>query len=179
MTARALEERTFTPDEDRESLASVFSFLAAHERLRDSGSTPNLSYALVGIDEHDRIELPAEVHQALKQIVAALMAGKAVTVAPHSMTLTSQQTADLLGVSRPTVIRLIDKQELPAERVGTRHRLRLDDVLTYREARRKRQYDALAAMEVDIDTEDDPAQVREQLREVRHLVADRRRKAKG
>ncbi|MBF6358298.1 helix-turn-helix domain-containing protein [Nocardia higoensis] len=179
MTAQALEERTFIPDGDRESLASVFSFLAAHERLRESGAKPNPCYALVGIDEHDRIELPAEVHQALKQIVASLMAGKAVTVAPHSMTLTSQQAADLLGISRPTVIRLIDKQELPAERVSTRHRLRLDDVLTYREARRRRQYDALAAMEVDIDAEENPEKVREQLREVRHLVAERRRKAKG
>lgn len=124
MPAQALEEQTFIPDEDRESLASVFSFLAAHERLRDAASKPDPSYALVGVDEHDRIELPAE-------------------------------------------------------RVGTRHRLRLDDVLAYRETRRRRQYDALAAMEVDIDTEGEPAKVREQLREVRRLVAERRRKAKG
>ncbi|WP_216917367.1 helix-turn-helix domain-containing protein [Nocardia noduli] len=171
MNAQALEQKTFIPADDHEQLAPVLSFLTAHERR---GAAADPGYALVGIDEHDRIELPENVHQALKQVVAALLAGKAVTVAPHSTTLTSQQAADLLGVSRPTVKRLIEKNELAAERVGTRHRLRLDDVLAYRDARRRRQYDALAATTVDIDSEDDPATVQEQLRAVRRLVAERR-----
>ncbi|HUO38419.1 MAG TPA: helix-turn-helix domain-containing protein [Mycobacterium sp.] len=47
------------------------------------------------------------------------------------MTLTTQQAADLLGVSRPTVVRLIKSGELAAERIGNRHRLVLDDVLSY------------------------------------------------
>jgi excisionase family DNA binding protein len=100
------------------------------------------SYALVGIDEHDRIELPEAIHQALTKVVAALHAGKAVTIAPQTMILTTQQAADLLGVSRPTVVRLINDKILPAERIANRHRLLLDDVLSYREERRKRQYDA-------------------------------------
>ncbi len=90
------------------------------------------------------------------------------------MTLTSQQAADLLGVSRSTVKRLIDKNELAAERVGTCHRLRLDDVLAYRADRRQRQYAALATTSVDIDAEDDPADIREQLRAARRAVAARR-----
>jgi len=68
-----------------------------------------------------------------------------MTIAPQSMTLTTQQAADLLGVSRPTIVRLINDNVLPAERIGNRHQLLLDDVLGYRESRRKRQYDALAA----------------------------------
>lgn len=66
--------------------------------------------------------------------MAALHAGKAVTIAPQSMTLTTQQAADLLGVSRPTVVRLIKSGELAAERIGNRHRLVLDDVLAGRPA---------------------------------------------
>ncbi|WP_214608203.1 helix-turn-helix domain-containing protein [Mycobacterium tuberculosis] len=100
--------------------------------------------------------------------MAALHAGKAVTIAPQSMTLTTQQAADLLGVSRPTVVRLIKSGELAAERIGNRHRLVLDDVLAYREARRQRQYDALAA-------DEDPEVICEQLREARRVVAARRR----
>ncbi|RDI65701.1 helix-turn-helix domain-containing protein [Nocardia pseudobrasiliensis] len=173
MGGRALEEKTFIPAGDPQDLAPVLSFLTAHEQRW--GTQAQLSYALVGIDEHDRIELPEEVHQALKQVVAALLAGKAVTVAPRSMTLTSQQAADLLGVSRPTVIRLIDRGDLPAERVGNRHRLRLDDVLVYREARRNRQYEALAETAVDIDAEDDPEEIREQLRQARRIMAERRK----
>lgn len=176
MTMPAIEEQTFLPTEDRGELATVLGFLDAHERRR--GSLAHPSYALVGVDQHDRIELPEHVHQALKQVVTALLAGRAVTVAPRSMALTSQQAADVLGVSRPTVIRLIDKGELPAERIGTRHRLRLDDVLHYRAIRRERQYDFLAATAIDIDAEDDPAVVQEQLRQVRRDIA-RRHEAKG
>lgn len=172
MSVQAIESRTFLP-EQTEDLAPVLSFLTAHERRR--GRTAEPSYALVGADEHDRIELPREVHQALRQVVAALHAGKAVTVAPQSMTLTTQQAADLLGVSRPTVVRLINSGELAAERVGNRHRLVLDDVLAYREDRRKRQYEALAATALDIGADEDPDVIREQLREARRVAAEGRR----
>ncbi|WP_324384037.1 helix-turn-helix domain-containing protein [Gordonia sp. (in: high G+C Gram-positive bacteria)] len=94
------------------------------------------------------------------------------------MTLTTQQAADLLGVSRPTIVRLINDGHINAERVGNRHRLLLDDVLAYRDARRTQQYDAIAATSVAIDAEDDPAVVRKQLREVRKAVAARRKTSK-
>jgi excisionase family DNA binding protein len=172
MNAEALQTTTLLPDHPEE-LASVVGFLAAHERRRGAAARP--SYALVGTDEHDRIELPEAVHQALTKVVAALHAGKAVTIAPRTMTLTTQQAADLLGVSRPTIVRLINDNQLPAERIGNRHRLLLDDVLAYREQRRKRQYDALAATAIDIDSDDDPEAIRKHLRQARRAVAARRR----
>lgn len=172
MSAETVEAATFIP-EDPKQLAPVVGFLATHERRRGATATP--SYALVGIDEHDRIELPQSVHQALTKVVAALHAGKAVTIAPQTMQLTTQQAADLLGVSRPTVVRLITDGVLPAERIGNRHRLLLDDVLAYRDARRIRQYEALAATGVDIDSGDDPETIRQQLREARRVVTERRR----
>jgi excisionase family DNA binding protein len=174
VSAEAAEAATFIP-EDPDELASVVGFLATHERLRGTVASPG--YALVGIGEHDRIELPRSVHQALTKVVAALHAGKAVTIAPQTMKLTTQQAADLLGVSRPTVVRLITDRTLPAERIGNRHRLLLDDVLTYREQRRTRQYEALAAtaVDIDIDADDDPKVVRQQLREARRVVGERRR----
>jgi len=172
VSAEAVEATTFVPEE-REELGLVVGFLAAHERLRGSAASP--SYALVGIEEHDRIELPSTVHRALRKVVAALYAGKAVTISPQTMKLTTQEAADLLGVSRPTVVRLITDGELPAERIGNRHRLLLDDVLAYRDQRRKRQYEALAATAVDIDSEDEPEAIRERLREARQVMAQRRR----
>lgn len=173
MSTEAVEAATFLPDHP-EKLAPVVGFLAAHERRR--GTAASASYALVGVDEHDRIELPEAIHQALTKVVAALHAGKAVTIAPQTMTLTTQQAADLLGVSRPTVVRLINDVVLPAERIGNRHRLLLDDVLAYREERRKRQYDALSAT-ADIDSNDDPEAIRKQLREARRVVSARRTRA--
>lgn len=174
MSTDAVETTTFMPDRS-DKLDPVVGFLAAHERRRGEIASP--SYALVGVDEHDRIELPEAVHQALTKVVAALHADKAVTIAPQTMTLTTQQAADLLGVSRPTIVRLINDHVLPAERIGNRHRLLLDDVLAYREERRKRQFEALAATAIDIDGDDDPETIRKQLREARRVVAARRRSA--
>jgi len=111
------------------------------------------------------------VYQALVQVVEALAAGKAVTVSPQEPQLTTQQAADLLGVSRPTVVRMIESGELAAERNGNRRRLLLSDVLAYRERRRARQYAMLAATSVDIDDEDDPAEMIERLREARKTAA--------
>ena len=175
MTAMPIEERTYLPQQP-DRLAPVLDFLTAHERQRGTRAEP--SYALVGTHGGQRIELPREVHEVLIQVVTALQAGKAVTVAPHSMSLTTQQAADLLGVSRPTVVKLIENRALPAERVGSRRRLRLHDVLTYQQERKQAQYEMLAATSVEIDDNEDPEVVRQRLKDARRAVAARR-KAKG
>ncbi|MEQ0575557.1 hypothetical protein ABLN97_16645 [Mycobacterium tuberculosis] len=75
--------------------------------------------------------------------MAALHAGKALTIAPQSMTLTTQQAADLLGGSRPTVERLVKHVGVAPRSRGDRPACRArPGVLAYREARRQRQYDA-------------------------------------
>ncbi|WP_067836115.1 helix-turn-helix domain-containing protein [Nocardia lijiangensis] len=171
MMSEALMQRTYLPEPTGE-LTPVVSFLAAHESRRGDRIRPR--YLLVGEDEHEPVAVPESVHRVLAQVVAALCEGKAVTVAPQSMTLTTEQAADLLGVSRPTVVRLIGANEIPSERIGSRRRVLLTDVLAYRDERRKRQYEALAASSIELD-EDDADAVRDRLCEVRKEVARRRR----
>lgn len=168
--------QTYLPEDDGRDLAEVHSFLEAHSVLRSSGVAPR--YLLVGADEHEQVQIPPSVHRLLLQVVDALNAGRAVTVAPQSMTLTTQQAADLLGVSRPTVVRLIDAQQLPAEMVGNRRRLVLTDVLEYREARRQAQYQALDEMAVDLDDEEDVEAELQRVRAARKAVAARRRESR-
>jgi excisionase family DNA binding protein len=174
MAATELAEQTYFPAATAEDeLAQVRSFLEAHERIRGAEVEPR--FLLVGDGEGDQVELPEEIYRALLQVVVALSAGRAVSVAPRSKVMTTQQAADLLGVSRPTVVRLIDSGELPAQRPGTRRQVLLSDVLDYRRKRRKAQYAMLAATSVDLDEEDDPSEVAAQLRAVRKAVAARRR----
>ncbi|NGP08477.1 helix-turn-helix domain-containing protein [Rhodococcus sp. 14C212] len=171
------EQRTYLPRSgEGKHLAEVVSFLDAHERRFDDRVEPR--YLLVGAGAGDQVPLPAEVHAILKQVVSALSAGRAVTVAPHTTKLTTQQAADLLGVTRPTVKRLIAVVELPAEKIGTRHHLVLRDVLDYQQRRRVQQYDALMSTSVVLDDEDDPAVVAERLKTARKAVASRRRSRK-
>jgi excisionase family DNA binding protein len=171
MSSASLAEQTYLP-EQVEELGQIYDFLSAHEERR--GDLPTPRYMLAGPEAHDHVEVPAEVHRVLLQVVEALRAGRAVTVAPHSTTLTTQQAADLLGVSRPTVVKLIESGQLPCERIGQRRKVRLRDVLEYRQRRRQAQYDALLSSEVDLD-EEDPQAVLDELREARRVVAERRR----
>lgn len=169
----ALAPHTSVPDDaENDGIAEVRSFLAAHA-ARGTDVAPR--YLLVGSAEGEQVELPRPIHDAHLLVAESLAAGKAVTVAPVSELLTTQQAADLLDVSRPTVVRLADAGHLPSERHGNRRRIRLGDLLSYRERRRHEQYAMLAATSVDAADEDDIEQVRERLREARRAVSARHR----
>lgn len=169
MSAQTLEQQTYLP-EGSDQLAKVYDFMEAHESSR--GERPAPRYLLVGTEPNDSVEIPENVYRVLRQVVEALQAGRAVTVAPQTQTLTTQQAADLLGVSRPTVVKLIDEGKLPADTPGKRRRLlRLDDVLRYRKQRREEQYRAIFDTADDYDLEESPEVVAERLRQVRAEVA--------
>ena len=101
--------------------------------------------------------------------------GLAVSVVPPTVQLTTQQAADLLGVSRPTLTRLLDDDQIPFDRVGTHRRLQLRDVLDHRERRRAAQYTALEATAVPLDDEESVETVLADLRQARRAAAERRR----
>ncbi|MFI1916192.1 excisionase family DNA-binding protein [Nocardia sp. NPDC020380] len=92
--------------------------------------------SIVRSSEGDVVALPAEVVEALRLVAQALSEGKAVTVAPLHTTLTTQEAAELLGMSRPTLVKLLDSRAIPFTRPGRHRRVRLTDVLAFREFRR-------------------------------------------
>lgn len=79
----------------------------------------------------DQAPLPRPVVDALRQALVALAQGQAVTIFPTSTLLTTQQAADLLGVSRPTIIKILDAGEIPYITPGRHRRISLTDVLAY------------------------------------------------
>lgn len=173
MTSAALRQETYLPEPDGQ-VARVYDFLKAHDERAGRVSTPQ--YFLVATPV-DRVELPAEIYRVVRQVVEALQQGLAVTVAPQTQTLTTQQAAELLGVSRPTVIKLLDEGKMPFERSGTHRRILLRDLLAYRKQRREEQYAALRATSISVDDEEDLDSTLQQLREARRTVGARRRRS--
>ena len=81
------------------------------------------------------VEMPAELVEALRMIVGHLIAGHGVAVAALHTELTTVEAAELLNVSRPHLIKLVETGVLAFHMVGTHRRMRLVDVLAYRNRR--------------------------------------------
>ena len=92
------------------------------------------------------IELPGDIHALLVSIVEQLKAGNGVSVIPMHAELTTVEAADLLNVSRPFLIKKIEAGEIAHHMVGTHRRLRLADVLAYRDRMDAQANDGLDAM---------------------------------
>jgi excisionase family DNA binding protein len=106
------------------------------------GGTP----ALVGADG-EKVELPNAVFRLLKDIVRNMQLGRAIVLVPENQQLTTQRAADLLGVSRPHLIKLLEAGEVPYHKAGSHRRIYLRDFVAYhkrRDAERKLALDRIA-----------------------------------
>jgi excisionase family DNA binding protein len=110
----------------------------------------NAHPALVG-ENGEQVMLPKSIYRVLVRIVRHLSAGQAVSVVPINQELTTQKAANVLGVSRPYLVRLLDAKTIPFHRVGTHRRVYLKDLLTFREKRDQKRHAALVALTKQVD----------------------------
>jgi excisionase family DNA binding protein len=78
-------------------------------------------------------ELPAGAVALLMKILEAMAAGQSVTLIPEHAELTTVQAAEILNVSRPFLIKLLESNAIPFRRVGKHRRIRMEDVMAYKE----------------------------------------------
>ncbi len=91
-------------------------------------------------------QLPEELRQILTTVLSNLIQGTAVTVEPHRTLLTTQEAADILGITRPTLVRLLTDNEIPYTTPGRHRRVQLTDVLAYQQRTRTQRAEALAEL---------------------------------
>ena len=107
--------------------------------------------------QRDSRRLPPELTEVLAQVIEAIARGGAVTVSSMPEELTTTVAARELGISRPTLMKMIRNGEISARRVGTHHRVRTDEVQRVRADRLARQRQAFEELR---DLEEELSRIR-------------------
>ncbi len=97
------------------------------------------------------VRLPPGVSRAVRRLLDRLAAGEAVQMVSADTELTSREAAELLGISRTYLVRLVDEGRIPARMVGTHRRLKASDVLAYRRDREERLAKVAAIAQADAE----------------------------
>jgi len=148
-TAQPFTERL--PTDLERAMADHLRTIIAQSVTRNDGS-PTL-YVHHPDGKPEPITLTPLVSEVMLELLRHLAKGEAVTLVPTGEMLTTQQAADILNVSRPHLIKLIERGEIDHTMTGRHRRIRADDLFAYKRARDERRsgaLDELAAMSGDM-----------------------------
>lgn len=114
-------------------------------------STKEESQSIRVIDqagEHEAVRVPTAAFRLLIDILSEMAQGNAVSMIPVHAELTTQEAADMLNVSRPYLVKLLDSGEIPFHKVGSHRRVYYRDLAAYKgrvDGERNKALEALAA----------------------------------
>ncbi len=119
---------------DQKIALSSFSSLLRNEEIV-SKNKKTIKLKVQGIDEE--IVIPIQAFLLLKSILSNMAKGKSIALFLSDSEISTQQAADILNVSRPHVVKLLNNGAIPHKKVGTHRRIKLKDLLNYEEKLRK------------------------------------------
>jgi len=134
----ASEEFTMHPLTISTSLPSAEDIALARESGRALSTVLKTRDTTQQIDFQDdegavrTVTIPTTALRLLLDVLTEIGQGNAVSIIPIHAELTTQEAADVLNVSRPFLVQLLEKGEIPFHKIGTHRRVRYQDVITYK-----------------------------------------------
>ena len=122
----ALLEKT-TKEDQRIARTSVDKLKKASQKL--SQNRKSIEITLDG--DHESLRLPGKALGLLSNIISNMAAGRSMALILSDATIGTQEAADYLEVSRPYIVRLLEKGEIPFSKVGTHRRIKVSDLVAY------------------------------------------------
>ncbi|SCK06277.1 helix-turn-helix domain-containing protein [Streptomyces sp. WMMB 322] len=117
------------PPEEKETADRALSQVRSY--LRRHRETPRIAVRVEG-EEAEPLTLPREAVELLASMLAHMAAGRRVSLVPHTAELTTQQAADLLNVSRPFLVGLLQAGEIEYRTVGKHRRITASSLMEYK-----------------------------------------------
>ena len=139
-TVLAQRDYQTLPDDKTAKLARASA--AELSQMLDRLPVSKQSHFKIEIDGQDLI-LPVQALVLLRNLLDELARGNSVTIVPLHAELTTQQAADILNVSRPYLIKLLERGELQFTKVGTHRRIQFKDLMAYKNIVKKRSSSAM------------------------------------
>ncbi len=147
---RTTIDPTIAPEHEALLAHEAARAIEASEAAGEIGLRMQLTHAG---NEVTTLDMPPAAVALIRRLLKDMGDGKAVTLVSDEPEITTEQAASLLHVSRPYVVGLVDKGQLPARNVGKQRRLLLKDVLAYKrdnEAKRREALRELAALDQEL-----------------------------
>lgn len=115
-----------TKEEQRTALESYDALAASLDQLRTD-------FPEIEIEENEeRIRIPISALKFLARILKEISQGNPISIVPIATEITTQAAAELLGCSRPHVVKLLESGKIPFNKVGKHRRIRYEDLVTYK-----------------------------------------------
>ena len=119
--------KNITAEDQKMANASIPHFKSLSNSLKGEGNGVKIKIQATG----ELITIPKKALSLLSIILSNMAEGKSITIVPSESEISTQQAADMLNVSRPYFVKLLESGAIPFKKVGSHRRILLTDLLNY------------------------------------------------
>lgn len=119
----------------------------SHEKLSQILEHVHSPMTEIEIEEtKEKLQIPSRALELLNEILKAMSQGKPISIVPIATEVTTQKAAEILGCSRPHLVKLLENGKLDFVKVGRHRRIKFEDVVTYKQKMKAEQKSRLIQM---------------------------------